>query len=41
MIEVQLNTSTVSEGALYFIHRIESALDVQVSSSISIMMLPG
>ena len=40
MIEVQLDTSTVSGGAPYFIHHIEKALDVQVSSSISMMILP-
>ena len=40
MIEVQLDTSAVSGGAPYFIHHIETALDVQVSSSISMMILP-
>ena len=40
MIEVQLDTSTVSGGAPYFIYHIEKALDVQVSSSISMMILP-
>ena len=42
MIEVQLGTGTVSGGAPYLIHHVErvsglveTALDVQVSSSIS------
>ena len=40
MIDVQLNTSTVSGGTPYFIHTIGPALDVHVTSSISMMMLP-
>ena len=36
MVEFQLSTSTVSGGAPYLIHHVETAVDVQFSSSISI-----